>query len=108
MHMYFGKLVYIVCVVEFQYRGLPHAHIVLKVLPELPFMFIDATVMVRILNDPELTDVCSKILKYNMHSKDHLKKLKNHCNKKRKCIFGFPFNLATTTSLDSNGCVIYR
>src|SRR5436189_6111042 len=100
MHMYFGKLVYIVRVVKFQYRGLPHAHIVLKVLSELLFTFIDATVMVRILNDSELTDVCSKVLKYNMHSKDYLKKLRNCYNKKRKCVFGFSFNLAATTSLD--------
>ena len=108
MCTHFGKLVYIVRVVEFQYRGLPHAHIVLKVLPELLFIFIDATVMARIPNDPELADVHSKVLKYNMHSKDHLKKLRNRCNKKGKCAFGFPFDLAATTSLDSNGRVIYR
>jgi len=108
MRTYFGKLVYIVRVVEFQYRGLPHAHIVLKVLPELLFAFIDVTIMARIPNDPELADVRSKVLKYNMHSKDHLKKLRNRCNKKGKCAFGFPFDLATTTSLDSNGRVIYR
>jgi len=108
MCTHFGKLVYIVHVVEFQYRGLSYAHIVLKVLPELPFTFIDATVIARIPNDPELADVRSKVLKYNMHSKDHLKKSSNRCNKKEKCVFSFPFDLATTTSLDNNGWVIYR
>ena len=108
MYMYFRKLVYIVHMVEFQYRGLSHAYIVLKMLLELLFAFINTTVIVRILNNPEFTNVHLKVLKYNMHSKDHLKKLRNCCNKKGKCAFGFPFDLAATTSLDSNGRVIYR
>ncbi|KZT44709.1 hypothetical protein CALCODRAFT_489134, partial [Calocera cornea HHB12733] len=36
LRKHLGKLVYIVQVIEFQKRGLPHAHIVLKVHPELP------------------------------------------------------------------------
>ena len=57
MYMYFRKLVYIVHIIEFQHRGLPHAYIVLKILLELLFAFINTIVIVRILNNPEFTDV---------------------------------------------------
>lgn len=41
LRKYFGKIAYIVDVIEFQKRGLPHAHIVMHVNPELPIDQID-------------------------------------------------------------------
>ena len=43
-----------------------------------------------------------------MHSKDHLDRSHSRCNKGGSCAFGFPFNLNPTTSVNSDGRVIYR
>ncbi|KAE8195410.1 hypothetical protein CF336_g3094 [Tilletia laevis] len=40
----FGKLLYIIQIIEFQKRGLPHSHIVFAVDPELPVAAIDKIV----------------------------------------------------------------
>ncbi|KIJ35953.1 hypothetical protein M422DRAFT_261710 [Sphaerobolus stellatus SS14] len=37
----FGKLIYMIKVIEFQFRGLPHAHLILQVEPELPVECMD-------------------------------------------------------------------
>src|SRR5947209_3931955 len=65
-------------------------------------------VWARVPDELEYPDLRSTILKFNMHSKDHLERATNRCNKRGSCTFGFPFALNPTTSVNGDGRVLYR
>ncbi|THH06394.1 hypothetical protein EW146_g9626 [Bondarzewia mesenterica] len=84
----FGKKLYLIKIIEFQRRGFPHAHIVFKVSPELPFDQLDTLISAELpLDDPALRE---KVLRYNMHPSNHLQHIRQH------------------TSLDDHGHVLWR
>lgn len=120
----FGNLIYMIKVIEFQKRGLPHAHIILKVRvvskhlsssspllrqvhPELPLYLIDSLISCRLPTDnPQLRD---KIKKYMTHSPDHLTRETSRCRKGNRCIYDFPHPITPTTWIDEDsGKVHYR
>jgi len=65
-------------------------------------------VWARVPDEQEHPGLRATILKFNMHSKDHLERPTNRCNKKGRCMFGFPFDVNPTTSLTGDDHVLYR
>ncbi|KIJ42722.1 hypothetical protein M422DRAFT_254176 [Sphaerobolus stellatus SS14] len=66
----FGKLIYMIKVIEFQFQGLLHAHLILWVEPELPVECIDQLIICQ-LPENDL-DLRAKIIKWMTHDKNHL------------------------------------
>ncbi|KAE8225393.1 hypothetical protein CF319_g1841 [Tilletia indica] len=111
---HFGKVMYIVKVIEFQKRGLPHAHIIFCVHPELPISAIDNIVSAEV-PPPEKARLRELILRFMIHPDDHINKrdgtLNNssRCQKDGQCIYGFPHPVNPTTYLDPyTQRVVYR
>ena len=108
---------YFVYVIEFQKRGLPHAHIVFKVsmyafvtTPSSPIFQqlrrnlniedIDSIVSARIPAHPgRLRDL---VLAHMIHSRDHLtKQPPARCNKNGRCCWDFPHSPCEYTQLNA-------
>ncbi|KAK4702244.1 ATP-dependent DNA helicase PIF1, partial [Phenoliferia sp. Uapishka_3] len=104
-----GKMAYMVRVVEFHKRGLPHAHIIIRVSPECPFEDIDKVVSAELPDHPgPLRDA---YLKHMQHSKSHLMSAKekySRCNKNGRCIYGFPHPVRPRTVIDQHGRMQFR
>ena len=115
-----GRLLYSVQRVEFQKRGLPHAHILLKyskdcVLPE----DIDCVISAHI---PEAAEDAEIVRRFMIHSSHPSKVISNvppspqnplkYCEKwkdgARVCRFGYPKSTQRQTSFDSSNRVLYR
>ncbi|KAE8184431.1 hypothetical protein CF328_g7858, partial [Tilletia controversa] len=106
----FGKLLYIIQIIEFQKRGLPHSHIVFA----LPVAAIDKIVSGEVPPEtsPRLREL---VLKYMVHPDTHIfnrdgtPNERSRCQKDGKCTFGFPQPLSDLTYVDPNTHrVIYR
>jgi hypothetical protein len=95
-----------VAVTEFQKRGLPHSHIVVKVKRPLTTEDIDAFISCEIPKDDD--KLRELVLRHMMHGKDHLTRSVSRCRKDHKCIYGFPWPLTDTTTINRHGKVIYR
>ena len=54
LHERFSYVVYTITVVEFQKRGLPPAHLLIKVFPKIPTDYIDDVVSTELPSDREL------------------------------------------------------
>ena len=107
MH-HFGKVLYMVRVVEFQKRGLPHLHLIMKMEPELPFANIDDIISAELPteeSDPALRKLVSS---FNTHRKTHLDSPNSRCYKKGKCQYNFPHPVTLNTTIDEFGRVQYR
>ena len=115
-----GRLLYTIQRVEFQKRGLPHAHILLKypkdcISPE----DIESVVSAHI---PEAADDAEIVRRFMMHpthnsniinnippsSENPLKYCEKWKNDARVCRFGYPKPTADVTSFDTSNRVIYR
>ncbi len=113
----FGELKYMVSVIEFQKRGLPHGHVAFKVRcnhhmflcltlnkcwkvdPEIPIDRIDDLISCQLpSNNPQLRE---KIMKYMTHSKDHLIRETSRCRKNGVCIYGYPQPITPETWVDN-------
>nr|GAT43072.1 ATP-dependent DNA helicase [Mycena chlorophos] len=107
-----GRPVYCIHSIEFQKRGLPHAHILVKYpKPCIEAADIDAIISAEIPEDP--TDA-PLIRRYMMHSHppDSAPPSK-YCQRLdaagvRKCRFKYPFPLQERTIIDVEGRVRYR
>lgn len=105
-----GRPIYLIYSIEFQKRGLPHAHILIKyprgcVEPEE----IDAVISAEIPDDP---DDAASVRRYMMHSHPDGVPAK-YCQRTAEngvvtCRFRYPFALQQTTTVDSEGRVSYR
>lgn len=104
-----GNVLYIVHSVEFQRRGLPHAHILVKyakscVTPDQ----VDAVISAEIPSDP---DHAALVRKWMVHGHSP-----NYCQKSKKkdsdgkliCRFGYPQPLRQHTTINDEGRVLYR
>ncbi|KAE8210244.1 hypothetical protein CF327_g5867 [Tilletia walkeri] len=91
----YGKPTYVIRVIEFQKRGLPHAHIVFALHPECPVSCIDkiASGEVPPNSEPRLREL---VLRFMVHSNEHLIRANgepnstSRCFRDGKCIYGFP------------------
>ena len=107
-----GRLLYIVRAVEFQKRGLPHAHILLKYERDCVHPNdIDAVVNAEMPSDPSDAQL---VHTYMMHSHPPPSKpASKYCQKvdvegHRHCRFGYPQQLQPSTTIDAEGRVHHR
>ncbi|KAJ6038801.1 hypothetical protein N7460_007518 [Penicillium canescens] len=68
----FGGLLYEICVTEFQKRGLPHAHLVVKLQHELPLSQLDGFICAELPDPDEDPALHAAIGRFHMHSQNHL------------------------------------
>jgi hypothetical protein len=103
----FGPLKGYTYVVEFQKRGLPHAHILLflKNSPDAGNNLIDNIISAEIpLHD---TTLHYKVKKYQIHRPCDQNR-NSLCHVNGNCRHGFPKALMSTTTKDDNGYTLYR
>jgi hypothetical protein len=106
----FGCIVYTITVVEFQKRGLPHAHLLIKVFPEIPIDHIDDVVSAELPleKNEEDRELRRLVEEFMQHKESHLLSPESRCNKKGRCIYGFPHAVQEQTTVDDHGRVQYR
>ena len=106
-----GRQVYMIHCVEFQKRGLPHAHILVKFANDCTMPDdIDLVVSAEI---PACREDAALVRKFMLHhhprEEDALSK---YCQRekdgRRFCRFGYPHSLQCTTTIDNEGRIHYR
>jgi Helitron helicase-like domain at N-terminus len=106
------RLVYIIHSVEFQKRGLPHAHIIVKYSAECHTPSdIDSIVSAEIPPDEEDARLVSRFMKHTHPPASQPPSKycqKEDANGKRTCRFHYPRPLQQYTTIDSEGRVFYR
>jgi hypothetical protein len=98
-----GGFLYLIYVVEFQKRGLPHCHILVKLRHEPSFEAIDGLVLATLPNREEDLQLHEIISRCNLHPQTHLQNPLSRCNRLGKCQYGFPQQLQSHTSMDEHG-----
>jgi hypothetical protein len=104
----FGGLAYEISVIEFQKRGLPHAHIAVKFKHELPLSAIDSLISAELPDPKENSELYTQVLTFHMHSQDHLTRPGSRCNSDGNCAYGYPQQITSNTHIDNIGRVHYR
>lgn len=115
-----GRLLYSIQCVEFQKRGLPHAHILLKyskdcVSPD----DIDRVISARIPKEPNDAEIVRRFMIHPTHNSNVINNIPpspekplKYCEKwkngARVCRFGYPKPTQEATSVDSSDRIIYR
>ena len=84
-------------VVEFQKRGLPHSHVLVKFRHEPPMSALDSFVSAELPDQTEEPALYELVKRFHMHSQDHLTREISRCNKEGRCIYGFPKPLSPHT-----------
>ncbi|XP_021995536.1 uncharacterized protein LOC110892694 [Helianthus annuus] len=105
-----GKAAAVVYTIEFQKRGLPHAHLCLFMENEykLPTVdHVDAFICAEIPNRNEDPELYTLVKDYMIHGPCGLANLSCPCMVDRKCSKGFPKKFQDHTTLDSNGFPVY-
>lgn len=103
-----GGFQYLIWVVEFQKRGLPHCHMIIKLKSELSILETEALVRAELPTEEEDAELRRLILKHNMHPQSHLTVPYSRCNKNGKCIYKFPIPLQAMTSFNEFGNILFR
>jgi len=107
-----GRQVYSIHSVEFQKRGLPHAHILIKFESDcVTPADIDAVVSAEMPLDPSDAALITKFMLHN-HPLSNLPRSK-YCQVERPdgsryCRFNYPFPVRQETTIDEGGRVHYR
>ncbi|KAK7300142.1 hypothetical protein RJT34_10977 [Clitoria ternatea] len=107
----FGKIVGYVCTVEFQKRGLPHAHILLFMHPsDRPRSpeDIDKYISAEIPDKQAYPTLFEAVQKYMVHGPCGAYNRKSSCMKNGKCSKNFPKRFHNRTVLDEEGFPKYR
>ena len=107
-----GQPLYIIHSVEFQKRGLPHVHVLVKYNHECThFDDIDSVVSAEIPDNPQDQELVRShmIHRHPPHDRPPSK----YCQRvdefgHRTCRFGYPQPLQPKTTVDSNGRIHYR
>ncbi|CAH1443866.1 unnamed protein product [Lactuca virosa] len=106
-----GSVQAVVYTVEFQKRGLPHAHICLFMHSDykLPTVeHIDRVISAEIPNKDDDPELYSLVSEFMMHGPCGSDNPKCPCMSENKCSKNFPKPFLENTSVDSNGYPIYR
>ena len=115
-----GQLLYAIQRVEFQKRGLPHAHILLKYATDCVSPDdIDRVISARIPEAADNAEIVHRFMLHPTHSssvinhvppsaENPLKYCEKWKNGARMCRFGYPKPPQQQTSLDSSNRVLYR
>jgi hypothetical protein len=104
----FGGLLYEICVTEFQKRGLPHAHLVVKLQHELPLAQLDGFICAELPDPEEDPTLHTAVCRFHMHSQNHLDRPTSRCNREGRCIYEYPQPINNRTYMDDLGRVHYR
>ncbi|XP_022024110.1 uncharacterized protein LOC110924409 [Helianthus annuus] len=108
---YLGEINAVVYTVEFQKRGLPHAHICLfmNVDHKLPTVdHIDPFISAEIPDKNQDPEVYSLVSDYMIHGPCGNANLKCPCMVDKRCSKNFPKKFSSHTTVDSNGFPVYR
>ncbi|XP_012847884.1 PREDICTED: uncharacterized protein LOC105967828 [Erythranthe guttata] len=107
----FGRIRAYVCTIEFQKRGLPHAHILLWLhnddKPNNPEE-IDRIICAEIPNEENDRKMYQLVEKYMIHGPCGQANLKSPCMKDRVCTKRFPKPFVQRTESDADGFTVYR
>ncbi|XP_076898135.1 uncharacterized protein LOC143551628 [Bidens hawaiensis] len=106
-----GKVQAVVYTVEFQKRGLPHAHICLFMHADhkLPTVdHIDPFISAEIPDKKEDHELYSLVSEFMMHGPCGYDNMNCSCMINRRCSKKFPKKFTPHNSIDSNGYPIYR
>jgi len=102
----------VIYTIEFQKRGLPHAHILVFLYPEYRYTHgksIDKVISAEILDkktDPRLFEIVSLL---TIHGPCGPHNIKSPCmNNNKKCTKHFPKKFAEETIIDADGYLVYR
>ena len=107
-----GSLVYIVCSVEFQKRGLPHAHLLVKYHADCADpRHIDSIISAEMPTDPSDRQLVQSFMVH--HHVVHGNQYSRYCIRedragRRWCRFSYPKPIQTHTTIDAEGRVQYR
>ncbi|KAH0757108.1 hypothetical protein KY290_020601 [Solanum tuberosum] len=105
----FGEVKAVIYTIEFQKRGLPHAHILLFLHDKFPNVGdIDAIISAELpdkLLDP---DYYVAVTNFMMHGPCGSIRKSSPCMQKGKCTKHFPKRFLPSTSLDEEGYPLYR
>ncbi|XP_059311353.1 uncharacterized protein LOC132062896 [Lycium ferocissimum] len=107
----FGKTIACLYTIEFQKRGLPHAHILLFLHPTLKSPSIDHidTIIAAEIPDMEVDpDGYNAVKNYMMHGPCGELNPQCPCMKQGKCTKHFPKKFNNQTTFDADGFPIYR
>ncbi|CAG8496235.1 7053_t:CDS:2 [Cetraspora pellucida] len=102
LRSHFGEIAYIIDMIEFQKRGLPHAHIIMRVHPELLADQIDKIVSAELPR--ENVHLEELVKKYMLHRQQH----SSRCLRNGNCIYRYPKPIVPETYIDERGFVQYR
>ncbi|CAN1164776.1 hypothetical protein LINPERHAP2_LOCUS25769 [Linum perenne] len=109
--MIFGKLTAFVQAIEFQKRGLPHAHMLLFLSAEDKIhddAFIDAVISAEI-PDPIIDPLCYKVVEnFMFHGPCGAAFPNAPCTTENKCTKHFPKSFCPQTCIDEDGFPRYR
>lgn len=104
---------YLIYSVEFQKRGLPHAHILIKFKADLTNpVDIDSVISAEMPDDPDDAELVRRFMLHNHPSPDS-GRINSYCQRKNSdstysCRFGYPQPLQEHTTIDRAGRVHYR
>jgi hypothetical protein len=104
----FGPILYEISVTEFQKRGLPHAHIIIKVSHDPPLSEIDTIISAELPDPVENPTLYAAVKRFHTHSRDHLTRPTSRCNRNGRCIYGYPQPINSHTYIDDLGRIHYR
>ncbi|XP_061364994.1 uncharacterized protein LOC133308389 [Gastrolobium bilobum] len=106
-----GRVNAYVCTIEFQKRGLPHAHILLFLHPSNKpnsGLDIDRLISAEIPNKETHPSLFLAVTSYMMHGPCGANNYKSHCMKEGKCIKKFPKGFCSRTIIDDDGFPHYK
>ncbi|KAK7315487.1 hypothetical protein VNO77_34037 [Canavalia gladiata] len=107
----FGKVVSVVYTIEFQKRGLPHAHILVFLHSTSKYLTpdqIDSIICAQIPDEkvePELRKIVETLM---IHGPYGAQNRKSPCMHNGKCIRYFPKKYVQKTTIDNDGYPLYR
>lgn len=104
----FSRILYEISVTEFQKRGLPHAHVIIKVSHEPPLSILHTIISAELPDPVEKPGLYAAIKRFHMHSRDHLTRSTSRCNRNGRCVYGYPQPITPHTYIDDIGRVHYR
>ncbi|XP_022014342.1 uncharacterized protein LOC110913832 [Helianthus annuus] len=109
-HM-FGKAAAIIYTIEFQKRGLPHAHLCLFMEPEAKIPTVDQVdpfICAEIPNRDDDPELYTLVKDFMIHGPCGNANMSCPCMVDKQCSKGFPKRFQDTTTIDANGFPLYR
>ncbi|XP_057723392.1 uncharacterized protein LOC130939297 [Arachis stenosperma] len=107
----FGRVIAVVYTIEFQKRGLPHAHILLFLHRDDKYPMgedIDRIISAEIPNKDRDPEYFEAVAQHMMHGPCGVARKNSPCMENGKCIRHFPKKFVDVTVVDEDGYPVYR